>query len=234
VADAGFAGLYVDCNAVSPGTAREIGAVVVAGGAEFVDGGIVGGPPVAPGDTRLYLAGEEAGEVAALFTGSALDARVISAEVGAASAVKMSYAAWTKGTAALLLAIRALAQAEGVEAALLAEWELSQPGLEARSSRAASSAAAKGWRWIAEMEEIAASMTAHDLPGGFHQAAAKIYRSLEAKPHAHFTTRQTAVDGLASGGSPRSFARATASATSSRKSAKFRRSFCHDGRSLRT
>jgi 3-hydroxyisobutyrate dehydrogenase-like beta-hydroxyacid dehydrogenase len=173
---AGFGGVYVDANAVSPATAREIGAIVADGGATFVDGGIVGGPPVAPGDTRLYLAGDRADEVASLFKGTALDARVIPGEVGAASALKMSYAAWTKGTAALLLAIRALAQAEGVEDVLLAEWALSQPGLEARSSRAASSAAAKGWRWIAEMEEIAASMTAHDLPSGFHQAAADIYR----------------------------------------------------------
>ena len=176
VSDAGFAGLYADCNAISPATAREVAGIVAAGGAAFADGGIVGLPPGASGGTRLYLAGERAGEVAALFTGTALDARVIPGDIGAASALKMSYAAWTKGTGALLLAIRALARAEGVEDALLAEWELSMPGLEARSERAAQSAAANGWRWIAEMEEIAASMTAHGLPGGFHQAAAGIYR----------------------------------------------------------
>ena len=96
--------------------------------------------------------------------------------VGAASAVKMAYASWTKGSAALLLAARALARAEGVEETLLAEWGISQPGLEERSARAAGSAAAKGWRWIAEMEEIAATMAAAGLPGGFHQAAAEIYR----------------------------------------------------------
>jgi len=105
-----------------------------------------------------------------------VDARIVSADPGAASAVKMSYAAWTKGTAALLLAIRALARAEGVEDSVLAEWALSQPSLPDRSEQAVRSAAAKGWRWIAEMEEIAASMTANGLPGGFHQAAADIYR----------------------------------------------------------
>ena len=96
--------------------------------------------------------------------------------IGAASAVKMAYASWTKGSAALLLAARALARAEGVEETLLAEWGISQPGLEERSARAAGSAAAKGWRWIAEMEEIAATMAAAGLPEGFHQAAAEIYR----------------------------------------------------------
>jgi hypothetical protein len=96
--------------------------------------------------------------------------------VGAASAVKLAYAAWTKGTAALVLAARGLARAEGVEDVLLTEWALSQPGLDERSARAARAAAAKGWRWIAEMEEIAAAMAAAGLPEGFHQAAAEIYR----------------------------------------------------------
>ena len=88
----------------------------------------------------------------------------------------MAYASWTKGSAALLLAARALARAEGVEETLLAEWGISQPGLDERSAGAAGSAAAKGWRWIAEMEEIAATMAAAGLPEGFHQAAAEIYR----------------------------------------------------------
>jgi hypothetical protein len=88
----------------------------------------------------------------------------------------MAYASWTKGSAALLLAARALARAEGVEEALLAEWGISQPGLTQRSARAAGSAAAKGWRWVAEMQEIAAAIAAAGLPDGFHQAAAEIYR----------------------------------------------------------
>jgi hypothetical protein len=88
----------------------------------------------------------------------------------------MAYASWTKGSAALLLAARALARAQGVEDVFLAEWGLSQPGLEERSGRAAGSAAGKGWRWVAEMQEIAATMSAVGLPEGFHQAAAEIYR----------------------------------------------------------
>ena len=100
----------------------------------------------------------------------------------AASAVKMAYASWTKGSAALLLAARALARAEGVEDTLLAEWGVSQPGLTERSARAAGSAAAKGWRWVAEMEEIAAAMAAAGLPDGFHLAAAEIYRRAQDAP----------------------------------------------------
>jgi hypothetical protein len=88
----------------------------------------------------------------------------------------MAYAAWSKGTAALLLAIRALARAEGVEETLLAEWGRSLPELLDQSERAGRSALAKGWRWVGEMEEIAHSMAAHDLPTGFHEAAAEVFR----------------------------------------------------------
>ena len=171
-------GIFVDANAISPATARKVAAIVEAGGAAYDDGGIIGAPPTAPGHTRLYLSGPRAEEVRRLFEGTALDARLVGrdAPAGAASAVKLAYAAWTKGTAALVLAARGLARAEGVEDVLLAEWALSQPGLDDRSARAARSAAAKGWRWIAEMEEIAAAMAAAGLPEGFHQAAAEIYR----------------------------------------------------------
>jgi 3-hydroxyisobutyrate dehydrogenase-like beta-hydroxyacid dehydrogenase len=174
---AGYGGLYLDANAIAPGTAREVAAVAEAGGASYVDGGIIGPPPLAPGNTRLYLSGPRAGEVQALFGGTDVDARVVPPP-GTASAVKMAYASWTKGSAALLLAARALARAEGVESVLLDEWGISQPGLEERWGGAARSAAAKGWRWVAEMEEIAAAMAAAGLPEGFHRAAAEIYRTL--------------------------------------------------------
>ena len=172
----GFGGLYVDANAVSPGTAREVAKLICESGGRYVDGGIIGPPPEKPGLTRLYLSGRDAEQVAALFGGTPLDTRVIGGSATAASAVKMAYAGWTKGTAALLLSVRALAREQGVEEALLAEWALSQPGLDARSAGAARSAAAKGWRWVGEMEEIAATMSAAGLPDGFHQAAAEIFR----------------------------------------------------------
>jgi len=172
----GFGGRYVDANAISPGTAREIAQLITDSGGQYVDGGIIGPPPARPGTTRLYLSGAGAGDIARLFAGTALEAREVAGGATAASALKMAYAGWTKGTAALLLAIRALARDQGVEDALLAEWDLSQPGLDQRSGAAAGSAVAKGWRWVAEMEEIAAAMTAAGLPDGFHQAAAEIFR----------------------------------------------------------
>jgi 3-hydroxyisobutyrate dehydrogenase-like beta-hydroxyacid dehydrogenase len=175
VAAAGYTGCYVDANAISVATAEQVSAVVTGAGATYVDGGIVGAPPEVAGHTRLYLSGPHANQVRPLFSRSRLDARIAEGPPYAASAVKMAYAAWTKGSSALLLAARALARAGGVERTLLTEWSLSQPNLTAQSERSAAAAAAKGWRWVGEMEEIAASMSAAGLPDGFHEAAAEIY-----------------------------------------------------------
>lgn len=172
---AGFRGVFVDGNAISPATSRAVAGIIEAGGASYVDGGIIGPPPVSAGSTRLYLSGPRADGIRDLFAGTAVDARIVDGPAGAASAVKVAYAAWTKGTAALLLAARALACAEGVQDTLLAEWALSQPELTQRTRAAARSAATKGWRWVAEMQEIADSMAAAGLPPGFHRSAAEIF-----------------------------------------------------------
>jgi len=161
---AGFDGIYVDANAISPKRAAEIAALQP----RFVDGGIVGGPPTEPG-TTLYLSGGEAETVSRLFSGSLLATRIVSN----ASAVKMAYAAWSKGTTAMLLAIRDVARANGVED----EWRLAAPDLAARLPRAEASAAKKGWRWVGEMEEIADTFAAAGQPDGFHRAAAEVYRT---------------------------------------------------------
>jgi 3-hydroxyisobutyrate dehydrogenase-like beta-hydroxyacid dehydrogenase len=179
VALLGYRKVYVDANAVSPQTARRIESVVERSGADFVDGGIIGPPPHRPGTTRLYLSGELAPRVANYFAGGPLEAIALDAPAGAASALKMAYAAWTKGTTALLTAIHALALEEGVHEALLEEWRASQPELLARSDEGLPGAAAKAWRWIGEMEEIARTFEEAGLPGGFHAAAAEVYRRLE-------------------------------------------------------
>jgi 3-hydroxyisobutyrate dehydrogenase-like beta-hydroxyacid dehydrogenase len=171
-----FTGLYVDANAVSPATATEIRAVVEAAGASYVDGGIIGPPPEGPDPSaRLYLSGANAPRVAELFAATGFTTPVLDGEATAASALKMAYAGWTKGAAALLLTMREAARAHGVEDALVREWEHSIPSLPDRSAQAARQADEKGWRWVAEMREIAATLAAADLPAGFHEAAAEVF-----------------------------------------------------------
>jgi 3-hydroxyisobutyrate dehydrogenase-like beta-hydroxyacid dehydrogenase len=178
VAEQNFRGIYVDANAVSRATAEQIGEIATRSGASFVDGGIIGPPVQRAGSTRLYLSGPRADEVSKLFAASMLDARAIGAEPGAASALKIAYAAWTKCTDALVLAILTLAAIEGVDKALLAEWSVSQPDLERKSTRAAAVATPKAWRYVGEMKEIAATFEAAGLPSGFHDAAAAICERL--------------------------------------------------------
>jgi 3-hydroxyisobutyrate dehydrogenase-like beta-hydroxyacid dehydrogenase len=169
----GYRGLFVDANAIGPGTARDVAAVVEAQGATYVDGGIVGPPPEQAGTTRLYLSGESAGDVARLFATSRLEPVVLPHGGTAASALKMSYAAWTKVTAALLVSIRDVARHHGVDDVLAAEWARSQPGLADRCAAALDAARDKGWRWEDEMREIARTFAAADQPPGFGDAAAE-------------------------------------------------------------
>jgi 3-hydroxyisobutyrate dehydrogenase-like beta-hydroxyacid dehydrogenase len=169
-----FTGVYVDANAVNRATAEKIGATLVNAGATFVDGGIIGSPVERTGTTRLYLSGSRARDVAELFAASMLEAKAIGEIPGAASALKLAYAAWTKCTDALLLAIRAYATIEEVDQALLEEWRLSQPQLERRCLQAAAVATPKAWRYAGEMKEIATTFEAAGLPAGFHAAAAEI------------------------------------------------------------
>lgn len=172
----GFTGLYVDCNAVSPDRSRAIQQLVESAGADYVDGGIIGGPAWTPeAGTHLYLSGPRAEEVAACFAGSPLTTPVISERIGAASAIKMGYAAYTKGTTALLTAILGMVEKEGVRADLARQWG---DDFTAQTIRRVRANTAKAWRFEGEMYEIAETFRGAGLPGGFHQAAAEVYKRL--------------------------------------------------------
>ncbi len=174
VLDCGPSGVYVEANAVSPSTAREVAALFAGAGVSLVDGGIVGPPPTRAGLARLYLSGDRAAELAGCFAGSFLEAIPIEGGVGAASALKMGYAAWTKGTTALLAAIQATALAEGVGDALRAEWQRSIPDLLRRLD-SLPGVGRKAWRFEGEMHEIADTFRDAGLPEGFHRAAAELF-----------------------------------------------------------
>ena len=169
-------GSYVDANAIAPATAHQLQTMVESAGATFVDADIIGGPARPGGHTRMYLSGREAPAIARLFVGSdRVETAVLGEETETASALKMCYAAWTKGTSALLIAIRAAAREMGVEEALLREWDRSQPGLAARSEAGALSSAPKAWRFVGEMTEIAKAFDDIGLPMDFALGAAEVY-----------------------------------------------------------
>jgi 3-hydroxyisobutyrate dehydrogenase-like beta-hydroxyacid dehydrogenase len=175
-----FKGILVDANAISPETSVLISRTVTGGGGRYVDGGIIGPPPVTAGTTRLYLAGDD-GEVASLFDGSALEVVRLAGAPPAASALKMTYAAWTKTTAALLVSIRRTAAGYGVDDDLVNEWAISQPHLAEAWLQAHRQSREKGWRWSYELAEVGRTFAAVGQPEGFGAAASEVFAASPAQ-----------------------------------------------------
>ncbi|HEY1543127.1 MAG TPA: DUF1932 domain-containing protein [Xanthobacteraceae bacterium] len=146
--------IYVDCNAVAPQTAEEIGAILAGSGAHYVDGGIIGAPPTpTTAGARLYVSGERARDVTRL-NDYGLDVRLLDGPAGAASALKMSYAGITKGFTAVSALMMLGATRAGCADTLHKELAESQAPLLGWLGRQMPKMPAKAYRWVAEMEEI--------------------------------------------------------------------------------
>ena len=172
--------IYVDCNALNPGTVLRIARVIEETGATFVDGGIIGGPPK-PGSkgTKIYLSGEAAPQVAVL-TQYGLEMPIQPGPIGAASAMKMSYAGITKGFTALGAAMMLAATRAGTADDLRAELSASQPALFGWLTRQTPNMYSKAYRWVAEMEEIAQFVGEDPAARQFYEGAARLYERLAA------------------------------------------------------
>jgi 3-hydroxyisobutyrate dehydrogenase-like beta-hydroxyacid dehydrogenase len=169
--------VVAELNAVSPATATRIAAVLRRAGLDTVDGSISGPPPTRTGTTRLYLSGSRAADVAALpFLG--VERVVVGEAVGAASAVKMCTASVYKGRVALLAQALRTARSHGVVDHVLDD--LSATGLVDRDRTGATlgKASAKAWRYVAEMEEIAATQADAGLTPELFRALASVYAEL--------------------------------------------------------
>lgn len=177
----GYRGYYLDANAIAPERAQRIAQLTTEAGMTFIDGGIIGGPAWRPGETWLYLSGPQAEAATAWLGGGLLETAVIGAAVGKASALKMCYAAYSKGTTALLSAILAAAQQLDVSEELGQQWARDDPQFAAQAAERVQKVTAKAWRFAGEMEEIAATFCAAGVPPEFHRAAAAVYRRM-----AHF------------------------------------------------
>jgi 3-hydroxyisobutyrate dehydrogenase-like beta-hydroxyacid dehydrogenase len=173
--------VYVDLNAVSPETAVRIADVIEATGTPAVDGGIIGMPPRADGYSPVYyVSGKDAPKVAAL-NALGLKIGVLDAPVGAASALKMSYAGITKGLIGIGAGMALAAKRAGVGDALLAELAASQANLLAGFKRSIPDMFAKAGRWVGEMEEIAAYAGEDGrAEGDIYEALVDLYTRLSA------------------------------------------------------
>jgi len=172
--------LYVDCNAISPQTVARIAAVIEQTGAAFVDGGIIGGPPKPRSTgTSIYVSGPAAPRAAKL-TEYGLEMKLLGPKIGEASALKLSYAGITKGFTALGAAMMLAATRAGSAEALHAELAESQKPLFAWLTRQVPNMYSKAYRWVAEMEEIAAFAGEDPSAGALFTAAAQFYERIAA------------------------------------------------------
>jgi 3-hydroxyisobutyrate dehydrogenase-like beta-hydroxyacid dehydrogenase len=169
--------VYVDCNAISPKTAERIGGLLGGTECRYVDGGIIGPPPAAGGRTVLYVAGEGANEVLRLAR-LGLDVRVVDGGIGAASALKMSYAGITKGLTALGTAMMLGATRADVADALGKELAESQPQLLAYLARSVPAMFPKASRWVSEMEEISQFLAEDAAAEHIYRGIARLYARL--------------------------------------------------------
>lgn len=173
-----FKGFYVDANAISPQRSIRIGQMMKENGIRFIDGGIIGGPAWTPNETWLYLSGKDADKITECFTKGPLGTKVIGDEIGKASALKMCYAAYSKGTTALVSAILATAESLGVRKELYQQWDKDNEGFSEQINRRVTRVTAKAWRFEGEMKEIASTFREVGMPDGFHEAAAEIYHRM--------------------------------------------------------
>lgn len=172
--------LYADCNAIAPQTVGAIGATITGAGGRFADVGIIGGPPKQPG-TRFYTSGPGAADFAAL-SDYGLDVRTLSEEIGQASGLKMCYGALTKGLQALGVELLVAAKLMGLDEPLRAEQEQSTPDVLNWLQRAVPTMPPKAYRWVGEMEEIAATFANLGMTPSIFQGAADLYRFIAETP----------------------------------------------------
>jgi 3-hydroxyisobutyrate dehydrogenase-like beta-hydroxyacid dehydrogenase len=170
--------LFVDCNAVSPKTVREIGAVIEATGSPCVDAGIIGLPPQ-PGrkGPRLYASGAEAARLAQL-AGYGMDVRVLEGPIGAASALKMSFAGINKGLTAVASAMILGATRAGAAQALRQELAESWPALMSILSQQVPDMLPKAYRYVGEMREIAGFAGEDAATQAIYDSIAQLYERI--------------------------------------------------------
>ena len=171
---------YADCNAVSPDTARELGGIIEAAGGRFIDAGIIGGPPGSGSPPRFYASGPHEAVIGEL-DGKGIIVPLLGGDVGRASAIKMCYASLTKGVSALQTAALVAAHRLGLSGELEDEMSSSQAKVLAQM-QSVIGLPGKAFRWVGEMEEIAATFESVGVTGNFHHGAAEIFRMVADSP----------------------------------------------------
>ena len=170
--------IFVDCNAISPVTAEAVAAAIAPSGARFVDGSIIGAPPVAGrGGPVFYLSGADAPAAMGLAS-FGLETRLLEGAVGAASGLKMCYGGITKGVTALASAMMLAADRCGAAPALRAEMARSLPFMLSWFETQVPGMFPKAYRWVAEMQEVSEFLADDPQSAAIYAAVAQLYARL--------------------------------------------------------
>lgn len=182
--------LFVDCNAIAPATSHMIAGIIQGVGADYLDGGIIGAPPGRSAPTRLYVSGDGAAQLDAIARPDMI-VRTLDGGVGAASAIKMCYAALNKGAMTLEALVLIGAKQLGLAEELHQELSESQSQVLTRMEGRVPWLAADAERWSGEMLEIAKTFADVGLTPLIHEGAADIFHLL-AESSLASETRETA------------------------------------------
>jgi 3-hydroxyisobutyrate dehydrogenase-like beta-hydroxyacid dehydrogenase len=172
--------IFADCNAIGVPTVTKIAGLIEGAGGVFVDGSIIGGPPRGEdAGPTFYFAGSHAAVLSEL-SAYGLHIRVMDGAIGAAKALKLSYAGITKGLTALAATMILAAERAGAGQALHDELAASQARLLQRFARSVPDMYPKAYRWVAEMEAITDFIGAQFPEAKMFEGAAGLYGRLAA------------------------------------------------------
>ena len=169
--------VVADLNAIAPAKMETVAERLGEAGLSAVDGSISGPPPRVAGTTVIYLSGSRAAQVASLDA-PGLELRVVGDMIGTASAIKMSTASFYKGQTALFAQALRAAWSNGVLELVLDDLRRHYPDFVDDAPRLLQSIAAKSGRYVAEMEEIAASQAQAGLTPELFSGFAIVYLEL--------------------------------------------------------
>ena len=181
--------VFVDCNAISPDTTLSIEAVIKAAGADFLNVGIIGPPPGRGSTTKFYASGEGA-NLLQFINQTDIQLVLLGDELIKASAIKMCYAALTKGTMTLHASVLVAAELLGIGEEVQSEIEESQQFHWDAMKKRVSMLACDAGRWAGEMDQISDTFGFAGVTPYLHKGAADVFRLLDGSPLGN-ETRET-------------------------------------------
>lgn len=166
---------WFDGNSCAPQTKQQAAGIIEARGGRYIDMAIMA--PVHPlkHHVPITVSGPAANEAGETLYALGFSPRCLGQQVGEASAIKMIRSVMIKGMEALSAECFLAARRAGVDAAVLASLQQSDPQFDwaARGAYNLERMMVHGARRAAEMREVARTLDGYGLPDGMSAASAR-------------------------------------------------------------